>query len=92
MPIEQCKIDHFCDCLVDMFGGYTSDGLCNGKYKMKDGSIVTDTCRKIIVCIEDKEIFALRGLCIEMATDMRQESIYLERTSSVVEFVAPNMA
>jgi hypothetical protein len=75
-----------------MFGGYTSDGSCNGKYKMKDGSIATDTCRKIIVCIEDKEIFALRGLCIKMATDMRQESIYLERTSSVVEFVAPNMA
>ena len=86
-PVESGKLDSCLARLDSLIGGHTVDGLCEGVYRMADGSLARDTNVKIWAVCAEGQISALRALCGDFAVELGQESIYFERTATTVEFV-----
>ena len=89
-PVEPAKLENCLGRLDSLIGGHTVDGTCEGVYRMADGTYAHDTNLKVWACIEEKEIPGLRKLAGDFAVELGQESIYLEQTSTTVEFVRGN--
>jgi hypothetical protein len=80
---------------TDLFAladGYSIAGRVRGAYRMKDGSQKNDktTCFWLVVT-EDK-VQALRAIIADICRLLGQESMYLERVESSVEFVKPSIS
>ncbi len=71
------------------FDGHTVDGLCDGVYKMADGSMVNDKSLKVWVAVDPDRVGELRKLAAGFARVLKQESLYFEITEAEVEFVRP---
>ena len=71
------------------FDGHTVDGICDGVYKMDDGSMANDKSLKVWVAVDPKRVDELRKLVARFAGVLRQESLYFEVTEAEVEFVRP---
>lgn len=88
--VEPAKLQSCLGRLDSLIGGHTVDGTCEGVYRMADGTYAHDTNLKVWACVEEKDIPALRQLAGVFAVELGQESIYLERTATTVEFVSGN--
>lgn len=71
------------------FDGHTVDGVCDGVYKMDDGSMASDRSLKVWVVVDPSRVDELRSLAGKCARVLKQESLYFEITEAEVEFVRP---
>ena len=67
--------------------GYTLAGIVTGAYRMKDGSKQVDQSTAVWIGIDDSREASLRQLVAEICRRLRQEAIYLERTSGTIDFI-----
>lgn len=89
---QEVPAEVLADVLRDIdeaFDGHTVDGLCDGVYKMDDGSMASDRSLKVWVAVAPDRVDELRTLAGKFAGKLRQESLYLEVTEAQVEFVRP---
>ncbi len=77
------------DDLYTLAGGYLAAGKGKGAYRMRSGKKQVDRCAQYWVVIDKKDESALKKMVAGFAAMLDQESIYLERVSSSVEFVEP---
>jgi hypothetical protein len=77
------------DRLFLLAGGYHIAGEGKGAYRMKSGKKKVDRTLQVWVAVEEKDQEALRGLVGEFAMLLGQESMYLEKINSTVEFIPP---
>jgi len=89
-PVESAKLDNCLGRLDSLIGGHTVDGTCEGVYRMAEGSYARAPNRKVWACVEKGQVPALRKLVRVFAVELGQESIYLEQTTTTVEFVRGN--
>lgn len=74
----------------EAFDGHTVDGLCDGVYKMDDGSMARDRSLKVWVAVDPERVDDVRRLAAGIARLLKQESLYFEVTEAEVEFVRPS--
>lgn len=85
-------LDVLADILRDIdeaFDGHTVDGICDGAYRMDDGSMASDKSLKVWVAVDPKRVDELKKLAARFAGVLRQESLYFEVTETEVEFIRP---
>lgn len=75
------------DQLFANFDGWTVEGRVTGAYRMKDGSQAIDDSIVYWIVIRAGQEKTLRGLVAALAKKLGQESMFLERTGSTVDFV-----
>ena len=80
------------DDLFRLAGGYHIAGVGKGAYRMKDGQKKVDQSLEVWVAVAEEDEEALKVMVASFATLLEQESIYLERVNSTVEFIPPNPA
>lgn len=73
----------------EAFDGHTIDGLCDGAYRMHDGSMSNDHSLKVWVAVDPDRVDVLKRLVARFAKTLKQESLYFEVTEAEVEFVRP---
>ena len=82
------------DIEADLFAlasGYTIAGTVKGAYRMQDGSKQVDDSVQMWVVVDEQDGDALRALVAQIGTKLGQESMYLERMTSSVEFIPPTL-
>jgi hypothetical protein len=75
----------------EAFDGHTVDGLCDGVYKMDDGTMSRDKSLKVWVVVDPKRVDDLKKMAARFAGVLKQESLYFEVTEAEVEFVRPSL-
>jgi len=90
--IEHEKIEAILERLVNNFGGYSSFGVCQGAYRMDDGSVAIDSCTVITVVFDDTadNKAKIDSIASYAARELQQECIYLEVSLVAVGFVRPS--
>jgi hypothetical protein len=73
----------------EAFDGHTIDGLCDGTYRMDDGSLVSDKSLKVWVAVDPDRVDEVKMLARRFAVELNQETLYFEVTEAEVEFVRP---
>ncbi|HEX4130852.1 MAG TPA: hypothetical protein VHZ24_12485 [Pirellulales bacterium] len=81
--------DRIFDDLFRLAGGYHIAGTGKGAYRMKGGQKQVDDSLEVWVVIEEDAEAELREMVAGFGAELGQESMYLERTTSTVEFVRP---
>ena len=77
------------DDLYRLANGYHIAGKGRGAYRMKSGQKQVDWCLQVWVAVEEQDEQALKEMVAGFAELLGQESIYLERVNSTVEFIPP---
>jgi hypothetical protein len=72
------------------FGGYSTDGLVAGAYRMADGSMAYDTSIRLWVVLAPDRVETVRNMAGRIAALLKQESLYFEVEETDVEFVPPS--
>tara|TARA_R110002111_G_scaffold100976_6_gene156533 strand:- start:95582 stop:95917 length:336 start_codon:yes stop_codon:yes gene_type:complete len=75
--------------LFVLAGGYYVAGEGDGAYLMKDGTKQVDRLLAVWVAVDENDIPELKRLAGKFATKLDQETIYLERSGSTVDFIPP---
>jgi hypothetical protein len=88
--VPQEVLDWIYEALFVLSGGHTSTGRVRGAYRMKDGTKQTDTLEQVWVAYEEPDKPALRELVGHFCSLLGQETMYLESTDSVIEFIPPS--
>lgn len=73
----------------EAFDGHTVDGLCDGVYKMDDGTMSRDRSLKVWVAVDPNRVEELKKMAARFARVLKQESLYFEIIDAEVEFVRP---
>ena len=74
----------------EVFDGHTVDGVCEGAYRMDDGTMSHDKALKVWVALDPKRVDELKKLASRFARLLKQESLYFEVTDAEVEFIRPS--
>jgi hypothetical protein len=82
----------FKDELFVIAGGHTVAGTVKGEYRRKSGDRQVEDLLEVWVALEETDIPELRRVIAVYAQRLGQESMYFERTKSVVEFIPPLVA
>lgn len=77
------------DDLYRLANGYHIAGEVRGAYRMKSGKKQVDRSLQVWVVVEEQDENALKEMVAGFAELLEQESIFLERVNSTVEFVPP---
>jgi hypothetical protein len=77
------------DEIFEFADGYAQAGEVVGAYRMKDRTKQVDRSLVIWIGVQKNKVPALRRLVAKFARELGQESLYLERTGSTIEFVRP---
>lgn len=77
------------DEIFDLADGYGQAGEVTGAYRMRDRSKKIDRSLIIWIGIHNKQKAALKRLVAKFARELGQESLYLERSGSTIEFIRP---
>src|SRR5438034_11427545 len=85
--VPQEGLDQIYEALFVRSGGDTSAGTVQGAYRMKDGTKQTDILEQVWVACEEADKPALRELVAQFCALLKQESMYLEFTDSVIELI-----
>ncbi len=80
------------DDLYRLANGYTIAGKGRGAYRMKSGKKQVDWTLQVWVAVEEEDEDALKEMVAGFAELLGQESMYLERVNSTVEFIPPKAA
>lgn len=73
--------------LFAKFHGFTVDGTVKGAYRMEDGSKAIDHSVVYWIVLREGQEDVLRSLVADLAKELGQESMYMEKTGSTVDFV-----
>lgn len=76
--------------LYEMAGGCTIEGQVKGTYRMKSGRKQEDKLLKVWVLIPSAQSRGLKELVRQFCTRLGQESMWLEKSRSIVEFIRPD--
>lgn len=79
----------FKEKLFALAAGYGIAGTVEGAYRMKDGSKQIDDLLQIWIVLKEECVPELKRLVAELCADLGQESMFFERTGSMVEFIPP---
>jgi len=90
VPLEVWN--EFKEDLFVIAGGHTVAGTVKGEYRMKSGAKQVEDLLQVWVAVEETDIPELRRVIAVYAQRLGQESMYFERTKSVVEFIPPLVA
>lgn len=75
------------DCLYETFGGWTVEGFVNGAYRLENGAKAYDTSYRVTIIVENARVGELERELPAFARQLRQETLYYEKSPSAVEFV-----
>ena len=75
------------DRLFALFNGFTIGGAVEGAYRMANGSKAVDHLIQYWIVIQEGQEKSLRQLVGVLAKELGQESMFLEKTGSTVDFV-----
>ena len=78
--------------LYRLANGYHIARKGRGAYRMKSGQKQVDWSLEVWVAVEEQDEGALKEMVAGFAELLKQESIYLERVNSTVEFIPPKAA
>lgn len=81
--------DQILDDIFVLAGGYFIAGEGDGAYRMKNGAKQVDRSLAVWIVVNEDDISQLTKLVGQIAAKLDQESMYLERVGSTVEFVPP---
>ena len=79
------------DDLFILAGDCTVNGTVKGSYRMDDGSKQVDELLQMWVVVAEEDQNELRAMVGQFGRMLGQESMYLERVHSEVEFVPPSL-
>ncbi|MEX0712809.1 MAG: hypothetical protein WD278_10695 [Pirellulales bacterium] len=85
--VSEDMLTHIEEELYLLAGGFTVAGEGRGAYRMKTGEKQVDRSLQFWVVVDEGQENALRELVSGFGAMLGQESMYLERTGSTVEFV-----
>ena len=88
-PVPNEVILDFQEALFLLGGGFTEAGTVKGAYKMEDGSRQDDESLQIWIGLPDDSAGELEELVAELGEELGQETMYLEKTGSTIQFVPP---
>lgn len=71
------------------FGGHTHEGIVRGAYRMQSGEKCVEDLAKVAVVLTPKQLPLLRRMVGRWCRLLGQEAMYLEITTSAVEFIRP---
>lgn len=77
------------DTLFEHFDGCTIGGTVRGAYKMQDGKKAIDHSVVWWIVIREGQYNELREIVAKLGQVLGQESMYLEKTGSTIDFVEP---
>ena len=77
-------------CIDETLDFYSVGGLCDGVYKMDDGSKARDQSVMVWAVVDPGKIDGLRALAARIAGILQQESIYFEVTDVDFDLVRPS--
>jgi hypothetical protein len=80
------------DDLYRLANGYHIAGKGRGAYRMKTGQKHVDWSLEVWVAVDEGDEDTLKEMVAGFAELLGQESIYLERVNSTVEFIPPRAA
>lgn len=89
-PIHAAVLSDILAEIDQAFDGHTVDGVCDGVYKMDDGTMASDRSLKVWIAVEPSRVEEVRRLAGRIARLLKQESLYFEVTEAEVEFVRPS--
>ena len=72
------------------FDGHNVDGVCEGTYRMRNGSMVSDRSLNVWVVVDAERVDELKELAAKFAAILKQECLYFEVTAAEVEFIPPS--
>jgi len=75
--------------IYEAFDGYTVEGLCDGAYRMGDGSRANDKSLKVWVVFDRVRVGELKKLLARFARVLEQECLYFEVAEAEIEFIPP---
>jgi hypothetical protein len=79
----------FEDRLFVLGSGFTDMGTVRGAYRMADGKKQIDHSVHYWIWLKEEYVPELRQAVAELGARLGQESMYLERTASTLDFVPP---
>jgi hypothetical protein len=87
--VPKDTLDGFLLDLYTAYDGYTLVGEVEGAYRMQSGGKQIDTCLQVWVAVESSpDVFeGLKQRVANFGAVLGQETMYLERTGSAVEFI-----
>lgn len=81
------EVSDLCHEILDVVGGYTATAVV-GQWKDKDGTVYTDRSLKVsTVVTSHSELAALHAIAEKARTTLRQETIFLQSSDVVAEFI-----
>jgi hypothetical protein len=87
--VSRRVLNRIYDDLYRLAGGYRLGSLGQGAYRMKSGKKQVDVTQEVWIVVPERDEVQLRELVAEFAKLLGQESMYLERIDSTVEFISP---
>ena len=78
------------DELYTLASGLSNAGRIRGAYRMEDGSRKNDESSCYWLVVADDKVSALKSAVADICRLLKQESMYLERVDSEVEFILPS--
>ncbi|KKL14405.1 hypothetical protein LCGC14_2515970, partial [marine sediment metagenome] len=89
-PVPFAKGAEYIYDIGELTGGVTIDGRVSGFYEAVDGTRQQDDLIKVWIVGEHTLLQPMRAIAKWIATDLEQESVYLEWHDVNVEFVKPS--
>jgi hypothetical protein len=77
------------DALYDLADGCTIEGKVKGAYRMKSGARQDDVLLKVWVMIAPDHTKKLKEMVRQLCVRLGQESMWLEKSNSIIELVEP---
>ena len=90
--VPRAVLNEFKEEMFVIGGGITLDGTVKGEYRMESGERRVEDLLKLWVVVDQDDIQEVRRVLGVYAQRLGQESIYFERTRSIVEFIPPLVA
>lgn len=87
--VPDVVLDRMCDEIYDFAHGFGLAGEVTGAYRMKDGSKKMDRSIVVWIGILESQEAILKRVVAKFASELEQESLYLERTGGTIEFIPP---
>lgn len=79
----------FEDKLYALGGAFTNAGTVQGAYRMADGRKQVDDLLQYWIGLREEYVLELERLVAELGATLGQESMYFERTGSMIGFIPP---
>ncbi len=84
------RVQHVLRSIDETLDFYSVGGICDGVYKMDDGSKARDRSVMVWAVVAPEQVDELRALAARIAGMLKQESLYFEVTDVDFDLVRPS--